>query len=191
MGASGSFLRHAKLATDVKIEGLSDLDKALKKFPMKVQKNVLRGAVRAGSKEMVNRARQLTPKGTGALRRSIKTRNPRIKAGLVLGGLTAGNDDVFYARFIEFGTQSYTIKPYFPKRLAKKWKKKYGFDLSKDGYKKALSIDGGAFAKADHPGITPQPFMRTAMDTTHEDVLRAAARYLRERIPKEIAKHGH
>ena len=160
------------MATEFKIDGLAELDKELKQFPMRVQKNVLRGAVRAGSGVIVKEARRLAPKETGDLRRSIKARNPRIKDKLVIGGLRAGGGDAFYAHMIEFGTKAYTIKP----------NKKLG--------KKAITFDNGVFSSANHPGIRPQPFMRTAMDLTTQDALHKVAQYIRERMQKERLKNA-
>ena len=176
------------MATEFKIDGLAELDKELKQFPMRVQKNVLRGAVRAGSGVIVKEARRLAPKETGDLRRSIKARNPRIKDKLVIGGLRAGGGDAFYAKMIEFGTQSYTIKNYRRKRL---YRNEIRQGIKKvDARRKALTIDGGLFAKADHPGIRPQPFMRTAMDLTTKDALHKVAQYIRERMQKERLKNA-
>ena len=165
------------MATEFKIDGLAELDKELKQFPMRVQKNVLRGAVRAGSGVIVKEARRLAPKETGDLRRSINTRNPRIEGKLVIGGLRAGGKqkgkpNVFYAQMIEFGTKAHVIKPH----------KKRG--------KKAITFDNGVFSSANHPGIRPQPFMRTAMDLTTQDALHKVAQYIRERMQKERLKNA-
>lgn len=174
---------------DIDFSGGKELDAALKQFPMKVQKNILRGAIRAGSRTIVKKAKQLAPRDDGKLRKSIRAKSPKLKGKLITGGLSAGNKDAYYAEWVEFGTKKYTIKNYFPKRLARSLKRK-GVTITQKDYKRALTIDGGLFHKADHPGITPQPFMRTAMDSSHQEALNAFADYMRDRIPKEIQKNG-
>lgn len=54
-----------------KIDGLDELQRKLKTLPGKVQKKLLRSAVTAGAKPIVNAAKAKAPKRTGTLELSI------------------------------------------------------------------------------------------------------------------------
>ena len=156
------------MATEFKIDGLSELDKALKQLPARVEKNVMRGTIRAAAMVVRNQAKQLVPVKTGNLKRSLrvsgKSKGNRISAEIIAGG---GKKNVYYAHMVEFGTKRHTIK-------------------AKSG--KALNIDGGAFSRANHPGIAPRSFMRTAMDTSTNEAFAKAVDYAKTRLIKEVEK---
>ena len=67
---------------EVKIEGLEALYKQMQELPLKVEKNVMRGALRAGQKTFLVRARALVPVKSGALRKSLRIKT-NSKRGLV------------------------------------------------------------------------------------------------------------
>jgi HK97 gp10 family phage protein len=110
---------------DIKVQGLKELQDALREFEPKFQKNVLRGAVRAGSVVVADEAiatvpvlaekdarlNRKWPAIPGVLRRSIRVMSTRVKTsqGLVQGGVKAGvsRKDLlaFYAGFVERGTK--------------------------------------------------------------------------------------
>ena len=90
----------------LKIEGLSDLNKALQELPAKIERNILRGALREGSKEFLAKAREEVPKKSGALLKSLRV-SARVKQGKVTATMTAGNKVAFYAHMVEFGTASF------------------------------------------------------------------------------------
>jgi hypothetical protein len=79
------------------------------------------------------------------------------------GAVTAAvKTDLFYAKFVEYGTQRHWI-------------------TSRDG--KALSIGGVFFVKAvEHPGAAPRPFLRPALDTQATAAVMAAGEYIRNRL---------
>jgi len=170
--------------TDVPVQGLADLDRLLKTLPVKVEANILRGAVRAGQKVVADKARSMVPKDSGALAKSIRV-SVNMKAarrGYVRADVVAGNKTAWYANLIEQGTGShytgsgrsqrkpYTIKP----------KKREG----------ALLFGGVLRPEVVHPGIKPQPFMRPAAELLDGPALEAFAAYVRNRLPKELAKAG-
>lgn len=114
--------------TDINVKGLSDLQAFMDTLPAKLQNNVLRGALRAGIKPMKLSAIANCPAGepsetnkrkynlySGALRDSIRVsgridkRNGNVIARLVAGGKTKTGADVFYAKWIEFGTKPHII----------------------------------------------------------------------------------
>lgn len=172
------------MSETVTIKGLSELQKFLDELPAKMERNVVRGGLRAGAKVVMDGAQSLAPVGepsatvarryggrSGALRDSIRiktgARGGKVTASVVVGGKGKWGADVFYARFVEYGTRPHWITS------------------RKNG---ALSIGGIAFAKAvHHPGARPQPFMRPALDTYSGAAVIAAAEYMRNRL---ATKHG-
>lgn len=169
---------------DIHIKGLAELQKFLDTLPIKMEKNVMRGALRSGAKLIEAQAKANAPVGApnsvnarlyggyaGALRDSIRTgtraKNAKVMAYVRAGGKNRGSRaDVFYANWVEFGTRAHTIAA-----KGKGW----------------LSF-GGIFAKSvDHPGTSPRPFMRPALDAKAVAAVNAAAEYIRDRLSR---KHG-
>lgn len=150
----------------IEITGLAELHSTLQQLPAKIEANVLRGALRAGQKEILEAAKANVPIKSGALRDSLKIKTSN-RQGKVTATLVAGKKKVFYAHLVEFGTAQHFIKP-----------------------KKAKSLFFAGLARqvVDHPGASAQPFMRPAFDAAQEKALSAFRQYLEQRIPKEIAK---
>lgn len=154
------------MANELHVSGLSELDRLLKELPAKIEGNIMRGAVRAGAKVMEARAKELVPVDDGDLRDSIKVR-AKSKRGQVSATVRAGGKKAFYAHMVEFGTARHFIKP----------KKR-----------KSLFFAGIAREVVDHPGTSPKPFMRPALDNSQREAVDAAAAYIRARLAKEAAK---
>ena len=57
----------------IHVKGLSDLGKALATLTAKLEKNIMRGALRAGGNVMRDDARTNAARATGALAKGIKT----------------------------------------------------------------------------------------------------------------------
>jgi HK97 gp10 family phage protein len=161
---------------DIKVKGLSELQKVLDTLPKKIERNILRGALNAGAKPLLNAAKQNCPTGepsdygkqqyklyNGALRDSIRI-SGRFDArrGAVISRIVAGGKarktgaNVFYAHMIEFGT-----KPH--------------------------SITKGGKGEKNHPGTSPKPFMRPALDSESFNSVIATGEYIKKRL---LTKHG-
>ena len=172
----------------VSIDGLAELDRMLKDLPVKIEKNVIRGALRAGQKQMLDAARaNLDRNGsvrTGELRKSIRVRFQKRseKYGWIRSYLIAGNKKAWYAHLIEYGTASY-----YSGNLNNSKKQPYEI---KPKNKKSLFFAGLARKQITHPGITPRPFMRPAFDATYQQSINSMAEYIRNRLPKELKKAG-
>lgn len=160
--------------TTINVKGFAELQKVLDQLPAKMEANVIRGALRAGAKPILEAARQNAPVGptnfenitlyggyTGALRDSIRIsgridkRDGKITASVKSGGKTRGGADVFYAHFVEFGTRPHALS----------------------GFKK----------EKQHPGTKPRPFMRPALDAQAGAAVAAAGEYIKKRL---ATKHG-
>ncbi|MEO8101333.1 MAG: HK97-gp10 family putative phage morphogenesis protein [Betaproteobacteria bacterium] len=160
------------------VKGLDKLNEFLQQLPVKIEKNVLRGALRAGAKVIMARAKQNVPVSppnsenarlyggyAGALRDSMKitvrARGGTVTASVKAGGKTKRGGDAFYAHMVEFGTSAHLING------------KLGGSL----------FLGGLFAKqVMHPGARPHPFLRPAMDAAAQPAVIAAAEYMKKRL---------
>lgn len=149
-----------------KIDGLRELNDALKKLPEAVAKNVLRGATNAGASVIRAEAKQRAPVYTGSLiardhpppgtlKKSIIQRQARQLSSLVKQvfhvGVRSGRGvkdkagrslDAYYWRFVEFGTSK----------------------------------------------MAARPFLRPAFEAKKMAAVEAIRKYLAERIPREAAK---
>ena len=168
--------------TTIKVTGLAELQALLDTLPDKLELNVMRGALRAGAKLIMQEAVANVPVGAtstgnadkyggyaGALRDSIhigtKLSRPYVIARVVVGGKMKNGADVWYAHIIEFtGAVPHTI--------------------SARG-KAALSIGGLLFQSVHHPGMKAHPFLRPALDAKAQAAVIASAEYMKMRLAKK------
>ena len=151
------------MADEEAIIGGRELDAFLQQLPVKVEKNILRAALRAGAAEFRDVARQNVPVDEGYLRASIRV-TTRVKRGTVYAGVKAGGRRAPHWHWVEFGTAAHKIKP----------KKQ-----------RALSFGGTVAREVDHPGSRPKPYMRPAFDSGQRAALAAVAAKIRERLTLE------
>jgi len=132
--------------------------KALKQFPKNVQKNIATGAVRAGCKPILVKAKSLAPYEFGDLEKSIKitkAKSKRNERHIIHFRVSAGNfvntdgvkHKIFYAAYVEWG------------------------HTSKNG-----------------KATMAYPFMRPAYEMEAQNSIAYTKAYYAKRIPKEIAK---
>lgn len=154
----------------VRVKGLSELNKFLQELPAKMERNVVRGALRAGAKEatLPEVKAQLQSNGsvkTGALAAGLKVSTGG-RNGTVIAKVKVTGKHAFVAPWLEYGVGAHRIV------------------ASKD---KSL-IFGGLFAKSvDHPGFSPKPFMRPGLDASATQAVVRAAEYMKKRL---ATKHG-
>lgn len=148
---------------DETIVGGRELDAFLQQLPVKVEKNILRAALRAGCNELKQDAQQKVPVDDGDLKRSIRV-TTRIKRGTVYASVKAGGRKAPHAHLVEFGTKAHKI-------VAKK--------------QDALAFNGQVVREVDHPGAKEQPFMRPTFDGGTGKALTATGAKIRERLTKE------
>lgn len=151
------------MADDQAIIGGRELDALLQSLPVKVERNILRAALRAGAAEFRKVARQNVPVDEGDLRASIRV-TTRTKRGTIYASVKAGGKKAPHWHWVEFGTAKHKIKP----------KKQ-----------QALSFGGNVAGEVDHPGSKPKPYMRPAFDAGQRAALAAVAGKIRERLTAE------
>lgn len=165
------------------VKGMRELHAFLNKFPVHIEVNVMRGALRAGANVIARIARGRCPKGpppkspgqkkfghrSGLLRDSIRvgvsSRQGRVKASVRAGGeVRKGLPGIaYYAHMVEKGTKPHTIKAGPGKRFP--W--------------------GGKVVK--HPGAKPKPFMRPALDQGAQAAITMVRDYVSIRLK---VQHG-
>ena len=143
-----------------KVDGLANIQRAMKELPERVARNVLTSAVRAGGqvirKDALSRIRD---KKAIIL---VKRRSPKGTA-LFSVGLTK---EKWKLRFLEFGTAPHVIKSKTGKNMT----------------------DGSTFfgRVVRHPGMSARPFLRPAFDG---NIMRAIE-VIRVQAEKRIAKEA-
>lgn len=189
------------MANTVEIKGLKELDAVLKSLPQKIEQNVMRGALRAGQKVMLDAVREkLRSNGSvksGALANSLRIRFDRKsrKRGWLNSKVVVGNKDAYYAHMVEFGTAAHFIRireDAKPNRQTRHGTKKYSYKTINKMVKRGSLVIGKSFVgeSVSHPGARPKPFMRPAFDESQQAALEAFAEYVRKRLPKELKKVG-
>jgi HK97 gp10 family phage protein len=144
----------------VQVKGLKELNQFLQQLPAKIERNVLRGALRAGARPVQQQAKANAPKDTGQLAAGIKISTGG-KGGTVIAKVKLTGKHAFLGPWMEYGTAAHRI-------VAKG-----------DGW----LFFGGAFAKAiNHPGIQPRPFMAPALYSQATPAVVAAAEYMKKRL---------
>jgi HK97 gp10 family phage protein len=145
---------------DLAISGGKKLDDLLKTLPGKLQKNIMRSAIRAGGVVYRDKVKELVPVHMGELKKSIRI-STKLKGGVVTASLKVGSRKAWYAKLVEFGTRPHKITP-------------------KDA--RALEIGGAVVESVDHPGAQAHPYMRPAADAGHTAALAAVVDQLRKRL---------
>lgn len=146
----------------VHVKGFEQLDKFLQELPAKVEKNVLRGGLRAGARVVQAVAAGNIRTDSGELAASLKV-STRARGGEVKATVYT---KVFYARWVEYGTRPHRIEP---------------------KNRRALALGGGFVGAVDHPGARPHPFLRPALDTQAAAAVVAVGEYIKQRL---ASKHG-
>lgn len=161
------------MAAEVRIEGLAALNAALKELPAKIERNVLRGALRAGQQVMAEAVRENINDRTGELAKSVRVSvdGRALRRGTVSVLVKAGSKAAFYAHMVEFGTAKHFIKP---------------------KARKSLFLAGLAREVVEHPGARRAPFMRPAIDSpaNQQRALERVREYIAARLPRELKKAG-
>lgn len=150
------------------VKGLRELHAALQSLPIKLEKNVMRSALRAGANVIRNEARATAAFAdqTGKLRKSIRVSTRATRGGVVQAKVSAGGKRAFYAHFVEFGTAAHHIFA-FPGRF--------------------LAFGGGVYKVVSHPGTAARPFMRPALDSKRAAAVQAFGEKVRSVLS---TKHG-
>lgn len=160
----------------VKVTGLREMNSALKKLDAKVANKISRAGIAEAAKVMRKEMRERAPRDSGNLRKNIKYKLRRFQRRGFTGtvGVTR---KAFYAGFIEYGSS--------PHRLPAE---KIGRGRGKRKNNAKISFDGGVFSGANHPGISPKPFLRPAFEAKKEAAIKSIGVKIWALIKKEASK---
>lgn len=150
--------------SNVRVKGLSELNAALQTLPAKIEANVLRSAMRAGANVIKDEARANVSVASGKLRAGLKV-STSSRRGKVTAKVKATGEHAHVAPWLEFGTAAHHI-------------------VSKG---KGLNIGGVVVRSVDHPGISPRPFLRPALDSKAQQAVVAVGNAIKKRL---ATKHG-
>lgn len=148
------------MATEVHVKGLAELQTYLDQLAPKIERNILRGALRAGMKVVQPVARANIHSVSGILAAGLKI-GSRARGGRVLATLVSRGKHGPLAHLLEYGVKAHTI-------TAKG--------------KKALSFNGLLFQSVNHPGFAKKPFLRPALDQEATNAVVAAGEYIKQRL---------
>jgi HK97 gp10 family phage protein len=168
------------MADVVNVKGLRELRAALEQLPLKVERKLMRAAIRAAAVVLREEARARAPVATGKLRRTVRVSSANVKQGKATVNVRAGDRDkkVFYAHMIEFGTgDQYAGTGRRSKRKAY---------VIKPVGNKALNINGAPKASALHPGTRARPFLGPAFDAKAKDAIDAFAQTIETRLDEVV-----
>lgn len=177
--------------SDIRVKGLDELQKFLDQLPAKMEANIMRGALRAGTKVIKNKAALNINNQSGDLAGGLRI-STRIKDGIVKSVLAARGIAGYRAMWVEYGTKPHLIS-------VQEDEKKINYRLSaKRGRKvlesmttvnrRVLQIGGNFVGPViQHPGSKPHPFLRPALDSGANEAIIATAEYIKIRLEK---KHG-
>lgn len=119
-----------------KATGMDEAARFLQQLPVNLEKNVLRGMIRAAAKPVAEDARARAPllkdedprRLRGALARSVRVMSTIVRGAVVKGGVVAGSmkktlkskADAFYAKWIEYGRAGQAAVPFMRQAAAAK-----------------------------------------------------------------------
>lgn len=176
------------------VKGLAELQKLLDTLPVKVEKNIMRGALRAGAKVILEEAKSNVPIKTGDLRRSLRV-STRAQRQRVSAKVSSGMP---IARWVEFGTRAHYIHVEESERpLNKRLSRKFGRPIhagmtTVNRAIRSLKISGRFVGPTvHHPGAKPRPFLRPALDAKAQAAVVATAEYIKARLTKEGLDASH
>jgi len=106
----------------LKVEGVRELNRRLETLPVKIQRKIVRQALRDGAKVIREEARRRVPVDTGRLRRTLTQRKGKARRGSYSVVVThnwkryAGTIP-FYGGYVEHGTRKMPPRPYLRSAL--------------------------------------------------------------------------
>lgn len=144
---------------DVHVKGLAELQKMLNTLAPKMEKNIMRGALRAGANVIKEEAKQNINSISGQLAKGLKVSTSG-KGGEVIASVKAKGPHGYIANWVEFGTKPHTI-------------------TAEEG---SLLLDATFAGSVDHPGASPHPFMRNSLDAKSGAAVVAVGEYIKKRL---------
>lgn len=172
----------------IHVKGLSDLQKFLDTLAPRLEKNIMRGALRAGAKVILPTAKQNINSISGELAASLKA-GSGARGGTVTGYVRTRH---YRAKWIEYGTRPHfiTVRPEDrPNRVTRRGLRAYSIRTINRMVDRGSLVIGKNFVGASvaHSGSRPKPYLRPALDMRASDAVIAVGEYIKNRL---ATKHG-
>lgn len=163
----------------LKLDGLKELNKALKQLDGKLATKINRRAIAKGAQVIRKEMRAQAPrgKGKGKLHKELRYRIEKAKSYVGFIAWVGPTKKAFYARFLEYGTAAHDIPA--PMVGGRKNRRKNNV---------TVSFGGAVFSRVHHPGQRPQPFLRPAYMSSRLKAIDEMRKRLWEDIRKEAAR---
>lgn len=165
------------------VKGLADLQRLLDQLPAKMERNIMRGAMRAGGKVFLAGAQGRVPVKSGKLRASLRL-SVRARGGTVSASIKTNDYKAFWA---EFGTAAHLIKlsdDARPSRLTRHGMRQYSMKTVNKMIRRGSLVIGGQYVgeMVSHPGAMSQPYMRPTLDNDSPHAVVAVGEYVKNRL---------
>ena len=168
------------------VKGLSELQAFLDRLPAKIEKNIMRAAMREGAKVVLAEAKNSVAVQNGDLRDSLRISTRSRRATIT----ATVKSDLYYAKWIEYGTGAHLIKmdPMDrPVKMTRQGLKTLSMKTVNKMIGRGSLVIGGRFVGpiVSHPGAAPKPFMRPALDSQSQAALLAVGEAIKKRLTKQ------
>jgi len=165
------------------VNGLADLQRMLDQLPAQMERNVMRGAMRAGGKVFLAGAKERVPVQSGELRDSLRL-SVSARGGTVRASIRT-ND--FKAHWAEFGTAAHLIRvsdEIRPQRLTRHGMRQYSMRTINKMIQRGSLVIGGQYVgqAVSHPGAMSHPYMRPTLDNDSPQAVEAVGEYVKKRL---------
>ena len=170
----------------IALKGGPELLRFLDELPKNLERNVIRGGLRAGAKVIQQQAKANVPVKTGQLKRAIgigtRTDGSRLSSYVKLRG--SGS---YLGLFIEYGVAPHLIsvaEEDRPVSATRHGPRKVSIGTINKMVKRGSLVIGGNFVGpvVMHPGHAAKPFLRPALDQKAEEAVNAMGAYIAHRV---------
>lgn len=164
------------------VTGGRQLDELLQQLPVKMEKNILRSAMRAGAAAVLPDVKARIPVDHGDLRASARI-TTSARRGTVSASVKVGNRVAYYASMVEFGTRPHVIKVDDRDRgINRRTGRQISITTVNRHLRLGVTLIGPSVS---HPGAAAHPYMRPAADAGLGAIVRASTAKIRERLTKQ------
>ncbi|MBK6720194.1 MAG: HK97 gp10 family phage protein [Sphingomonadales bacterium] len=170
----------------IRLSGGPELLALLDQLPKNLERNIIRGGLRAGAKVIQQQARANVPVESGQLRRAIgigtRTEGARLSSYVKLRGPGS-----YIGHFIEYGVSPHLIKvaeEARPIRNTRRGPRRLSMGTINKMVARGSLVIGGNFVgpMVHHPGHAPKPFLRPALDQKAQEAVAAMGAYIAQRF---------
>lgn len=144
------------------VHGLAELQTFLSLLPAKIEKNIMRSALRQGANVIKEEAQKNLSSNsnikTGKLQKGLKV-STNAKRGTVYAYVKAKGKHGYIANWLEYGVAPHSLK--------------------KGAKRKSGKLQG---VGKKHRGFSAHPFMRPALDTKKQQALLAVGKAIKEKL---------